>query len=332
MLLGSGLPAFLAVLSFAVFSHQSGSHEISTPVSREVLNEKFANLKNRFLKRPLIILSKESSFNEFLVHRPRNYSAFVLFTLPSTQQRRCLSCENARTILDTIAVQYTFQGGFLKKPVFFFEISAQRIVGLTDKLGVISFPSLLYFPEDGRLQNVKMVDSSELVFRHEHRVAAYVENAAGIKLNYRHTDGDYSSMVLRLLLVMVLGFGAYKQRDVLMQKFRNISESSAYYCLVVVILLVSGHVYNYVAMPIPIGSDANGLVWVAATRRYQFQVEAYIISVLYFLYSIGFIFVVEARRNLLEKKGNSSSLALCGFMMASGSHLLWMVICRIKGG
>ncbi|CAG7835446.1 unnamed protein product, partial [Allacma fusca] len=319
-------------------------HIFSTPIEvqassnelhrMEKLNGKFENLLKRCQKRSLILITKESTFNRFLVQQPRNYSAFALINSASTRKQPCLNCEDARMIMEKIAKQHYNQGGFKIKPVFFFEIYTQKSSDLSSRLGIHSLPSVLYFPKDGRLENVTVLDGSQVAFRQAHRVVSYIEKTAGIYLNF-HEENDYSSTFVKLVLVLALGMFVYQKWGFWSWMIQNILSSLPNYCLVTIILLISGHVYNYVAMPVPIGSDRNGLVFIAGSRRYQFQVEAYIMTGLYLLFSIGFVLVIEARRNLLAKNKNqskSSVMALAGLCMASGSHLVLTTIFKIKGG
>ncbi|CAG7730405.1 unnamed protein product [Allacma fusca] len=286
----------------------------------------------------VIQIKSMRDFNEYLVRGRRNYSVVAL--LNKSNKKNCYPCTYAEDVMMYLASAYEDQylrlEGQSRQPLFFVEILNEHFSYLFRKLEVKNIPSLLFFPPDGMLSNLERFESEWDLFDVV-RIRDFISGATRqqVVLDAGDVYGDErenkSSIVgpkawlCIILAVSTVVFLALNKLKSLFGKFWN-AGLTAYGIMTLVIILIGGHIFNHIEKP-EYGS-AGGLDSIFhSSFDYQFQIEAYAISFIYFGVAFAFLQLVEGRRQILTKTKGGTMRSVVAVILATGMfYLLYRVL------
>ncbi|QPG72860.1 hypothetical protein FOA43_000162 [Brettanomyces nanus] len=122
---------------------------------------------------------------------------------------------------------------------------------------------------------------------------------------------DYQSMMANVFAFLVALFVLYKKSDRLMQVVFNKKLWRAC-CMILVILLCSGYMYNRIRQTEFTGHTQEGLpVYFAPSQQSQYAAETQIVSVIYAFAAVGVIVIADTVNRAVNPKHRFSIIVVC---------------------
>lgn len=114
----------------------------------EKSSKRFADLVNKMASSPVVSLT-DTTFNKFVVERPRDYHALLMFTA-TDKKYQCSVCLRAKMILDDVAKyyqdQYDFNSSSISERLAFFRIEVDDARNTFGEMQLETVPRVYLLP------------------------------------------------------------------------------------------------------------------------------------------------------------------------------------------
>ncbi len=141
---------FLCLLSLLFVLTAVAKKKTSTKSQKESDKglSKISTLVTKLATSPVVPLS-DSNFSKFVIDRPREYSAFLMFTA-TAKQYQCTVCVRAKTVFDEIAAhyqqQYDFNSTSIQNRIVFFSVEVDDARSTFQDMQLETVPRLYLLP------------------------------------------------------------------------------------------------------------------------------------------------------------------------------------------
>jgi hypothetical protein len=222
-----------------------------------------------------------------------------------------------------------------QQPLFFVQILNGKFGALFRKLEVEHVPSLLFFPPDGMLSNLKRYENPNGmmdVFRIRDFISTSTDRQVNLVVEMRDEEEEGSRIAFKSLFFVPVGIAVVF--FIFRQKFKRMCERflealTAYGVMTLVIVLIGGHIYNHIEKP-EYGSTERLDSMIHDGYDYQFQIEAYLVSAIYFGVCFAFLQLIEGRRLILTKTKGGNARSVFAVLLSAGTLYILHYVTNIK--